>query len=158
SAGSTASTSSRWPLRPSPSCSSSSTCRCSASTGARPPPNCGPRCCTNGGPMSTTADDRLAAQVASELSTPEPAVHFGLSPLVASPVLTAAALGNRSVPAALALYLAALVVAWVLVGIVGGAFAMVGHSRLLPAHVDDDAAEDPSPTASADSVGSNSAH
>ncbi len=112
--------------------------------------------------MSTTADDRLAAQVASELSTPEPAVHFGLSllvaTLVASPVLTAAALGNRSVPAALALYLAALVVAWVLVGIVGGAFAMVGHSRLLPAHVDDDAAEDPSPTASADSVGSNSAH
>jgi hypothetical protein len=110
--------------------------------------------------MATTADDRLTAQVVQELAGPEPAVHFGVTLLVAtlvsSPVLTAAALGNRSVPAALALYLVALVVAWFVVGLIGGAFAMVGRrSQEIP---DDGADGDASPSAHSDSVGSNGAH
>lgn len=127
--------------------------------------------------MALTSDHQLATQVARELSSPEPAVHFGATLLVAtivsSPVLGAAAMGQRPVPTALAWYLAALVAAWVLVGLVGGALAMFGRSELLADHrstardgtsgdprggpVGEYGAEASTPAAS-ESVGSNGAH
>lgn len=60
---------------------------------------------------------------------PEPGTQFGTSllvaTLVASPVLVSAVQGRQDVRLALALYLAALVVVWVLSGIAGGIFAMI---------------------------------
>ena len=123
--------------------------------------------------MATTSDHQLATQVARELSSPEPAVHFGLTlvlaTLVASPVLASAAVGQQTVPMALALYLAAIVAAWFLVGVVGGALAMFGRSEMLAEHRLSDPADsrrDPrpapptevSPSAPTESVGSNGAH
>ena len=113
--------------------------------------------------MSIAADDRLATQVAQELSTLEPSVHYGVSlvvaTLVASPVLGAAVLGQQPVPLALALYLGALVGAWIIVGLVGGAFAMVGRTQLLAERrAIEDPTDPPSPSATSDSVGSNGAH
>jgi hypothetical protein len=115
--------------------------------------------------MPTTADDVLAAQVARELSSPEPAVHFGLTlvvaTLVASPVLGAAVLGQQTVPVALAMYLVVLVVVWLLVGLVGGALALAGRTEMLAERrsaVKDTDGPGPSPTAPSESVGSNGAH
>jgi hypothetical protein len=123
--------------------------------------------------MATTSDHQLAVQVARELSSPEPAVHFGLTlvvaTLVASPVLASAAIGQQTVPMALALYLAAIVAAWLLVGVVGGALAMFGRAEMLaeqrvpdPAEERRDApstaAVEASPPGSTESVGSNGAH
>ena len=66
-------------------------------------------------------------------TTPEPGTQFGtallVATLVASPVLIAALQGRQDVRLALALYLAALVVVWVLSGIAGGLFAMIRPSR-----------------------------
>ena len=103
-----------------------------------------------------TSDDHLADRVARELSGPEPSVHYGTSlvvaTLIASPVLVAGAMGRQSVPVALALYLVALVVVWIVAGFVGGALALSPRDRLVPAPVE------PSPPQTADSVGSHGAH
>ena len=132
--------------------------------------------------MSTTmSDHQLATRVARELSSPEPGMHFGLTlvvgTLIAAPILLSAVFGSQPVPTALAIYGLTLVVVWIVVGLVGGAFAMFGSQRIGAdgdgadgSSSDHDAADAPSsPTASGPvgegpphpgpgSVGSNSAH
>lgn len=107
--------------------------------------------------MSVSNDDRLAAQVARELSMPEPGVHFGASlvvaTLIASPVLVAAATGRQTVPTALAMYVGVLVVVWFVGGLIGGALATSPRDRVRP-----QSADDPSTAAADESVGSNGAH
>jgi hypothetical protein len=107
--------------------------------------------------MSVTSDDRLAAQVARELSLPEPGVHFGatlvIATVVASPVLFAGVTGRQSVPEVLSLYVAVLIVVWFVGGIIGSALASSPRARVLP-HDD----VPPSTPGADDSVGSNSAH
>ncbi|MBK5224909.1 MAG: hypothetical protein JJE52_18950 [Acidimicrobiia bacterium] len=69
--------------------------------------------------MASMEDDRLADS------------HLGIAllvgTLVASPVLLAALSGRQAVPTALALYVAAIIGSWMVVGLVGGAFAMVAR-------------------------------
>lgn len=104
-----------------------------------------------------TSDERLAAQVARELALPEPGVHFGatllIATLVASPVLVAGATGRHSVPVALSIYAAVLVVVWVVAALFGSALSVPPSERLPKAE-----AEQPSPPVVDESVGSSSAH
>ncbi|MGY6499355.1 MAG: hypothetical protein ACXIVQ_00450 [Acidimicrobiales bacterium] len=88
----------------------------------------------------TTVDPHLrTANPVTTRSTPEPGTQFGtallIATVVASPVLVSAFQGRQDVRVALGLYLAALVVVWVLSGIAGGVFAMI---RPAPSEVDDD--------------------
>lgn len=113
--------------------------------------------------MSVTSDDRLAAQVARELSLPEPGVHFGatllIATLVASPVLLAGATGRHPVPLALAVYAGVLVVVWFLAGLFGSALTTRPELALAAlSEGDDEVADEPSPPAVDESVGSNGAH
>lgn len=93
--------------------------------------------------MTTVDPDLRAAhwERTDSRVAPEPGTQFGTSllvaTLVASPVLVAALQGRQDVRLALALYLAALVVVWVLSGIAGGLFAMIRPSSAAP-DVDDD--------------------
>lgn len=111
-------------------------------------------------------DDHLADRVARELASPEPTWHFGLTllvgTLVASPVLSAAVTGRWAVPTALAVYAVTLVATWLSVGLVAGAFALVGPSpadRLAGDDVDESTggAEGSTPER-LESVGSDGAH
>ena len=122
--------------------------------------------------MSVTSDDRLAAQVARELSLPEPGVHFGatllIATLVASPVLMAGATGRHPVPVALAVYAAVLIVVWFLAALFGSALSVRPTSLVAEMHDETGAGEPtsprPSPSEGAspseenESVGSNGAH
>ena len=113
-------------------------------------------------------EDQLADRVAKELSSPEPTWHFGVTllvgTLVASPVLSAAVMGRWAVPTALAIYAATLVVTWLSVGLVAGAFALVGPTPTDRLGATDDPDGDDSGLAGGstpapgESVGSNSAH
>ncbi|MDZ7678929.1 MAG: hypothetical protein U5K29_10300 [Acidimicrobiales bacterium] len=120
------------------------------------------------------SDHQLASRVARELSSPEPGMHFGITlvvgTVVAAPVLGAALFGRQSVPTALAIYAATLVVVWVLAGLLGGALALAGRGRSVDeagAMPEDQArpgtaASSPSPQGSppahSESVGSDGAH
>lgn len=116
--------------------------------------------------MSVTSDDRLAAQVARELSLPEPGVHFGatllIATLVASPVLVAGATGRHPVPLALATYAGVLIVVWFLAALFGSVLATrPALSQQLAPSLDargEGMLDEPSPTTPDESVGSNSAH
>ncbi|MFP3906266.1 MAG: hypothetical protein ACLFRV_05115 [Acidimicrobiales bacterium] len=120
------------------------------------------------------SDHQLASRVARELSSPEPGMHFGITlvvgTVVAAPVLVAALFGRQSVPTALAIYAATLVVVWVLAGLLGGALALVGRGRSgdeAESTSEDEARPGPatsssgpqgSPPARSESVGSDGAH
>lgn len=108
--------------------------------------------------MSVTSDERLAAQVARELSLPEPGVHFGITllvaTLVASPVLLSGVTGRHPVPLALGVYAAVLVVVWFVAALLGSALASTPASRLSTPPDSDE----PSTPEADESVGSNGAH
>ena len=107
--------------------------------------------------MSVTSDERLAAQVARELSLPEPGMHFGASLLIAtfvsSPLLIAGATGRHPVPLVLAAYVGVLIVVWFLAGIFASALSLRPASRLGSPEP-----TEPSPPVVDESLGSNSAH
>lgn len=75
----------------------------------------------------------LPPAAASRLESAQASAHTAIALLigtfVASPVLVAALAGRQDVVVALALYLVALVGAWIAVGLFAGAFAMAGRAR-----------------------------
>lgn len=107
---------------------------------------------------------RLASDPADELGgLAESSAQFGTSlvvaTVVASPALLAGAMGRQAIPVVLALYLLALVVVWVMAGLLGGALALFadrdhGGDRQVTGPPEDD----PSPPQASESVGSNGAH
>ena len=75
----------------------------------------------------------LPPNAVSRLEDAQSSAHTSIAlimgTLVASPVLVAALVGRQDVVVALALYLAAIVVSWVAVGLFAGAFALAGRAR-----------------------------
>jgi hypothetical protein len=77
------------------------------------------------------ADDVPPALV-SRLESAQASAHTGialvLGTFLASPVIVAALTGRQDVVVALALYLVAIVVSWLAVGLFAGAFALAGRT------------------------------
>jgi hypothetical protein len=101
---------------------------------------------------------RLAHDPIDELGgLADSSAQFGTSlviaTVVASPALLAGAMGRQPIPVVLGLYLLALVVVWVMAGLLGGALALFAEHQ-----VADLPESDPSPPQVSESVGSNGAH
>jgi hypothetical protein len=71
----------------------------------------------------------VVARLEDAQSSAHTAIALIMGTLVASPVLVAALVGHQDVVVALALYLAAIVVSWIAVGLFAGAFALAGRAR-----------------------------
>jgi hypothetical protein len=83
-----------------------------------------------------------ASRLEDAQSSAHTAIALVMGTLVASPVLVAALVGHQDVVVALGLYIAAIIVSWIAVGLFAGAFALAGRAR----RRDDDALES-TPTA-----------
>lgn len=72
-------------------------------------------------------DRHTPSGVEEVLEEAHSAIALLLGTVVASPVLLAALSGRQSVTTAAALYLAAIVGAWIVVGLLAGALSAAGH-------------------------------
>jgi hypothetical protein len=76
--------------------------------------------------------DDVPPALASRLESAQSSAHMGialvLGTFLASPVIVAALTGRQDVVVALALYLVAIVVSWLAVGLFAGAFALAGRT------------------------------
>jgi hypothetical protein len=113
--------------------------------------------------MATT-HSRLAHDPIDELGgLADSSAQFGTSlviaTVVASPALLAGAMGRQPIPVVLGLYLLALVVVWVMAGLLGGALALFAdRDHGVDHQVNDPPESDLSPPQVSESVGSNGAH